>query len=56
MKKSYNTEILILICIALAGALMTNWIGFIGGLIIIFLTSYFLITKLKEQVILEYLK
>jgi len=56
-KQSYSTEILILFCSGIAGGLMTiDWFTFISGLLIFFLTSYFLVTKLKEQVIREYFK
>jgi len=56
-RKSYNTEILIMVLAGLAGAMIytLDWIGFIGGLVIILLTSYFLTSKLKEQTVKEYL-
>ena len=56
MKSVYATEILILFFSAIAGAMMLiDWITFIGGLIIICLTSYFLVSKLKEQTLREYI-
>ena len=57
MKPTYITEILIIFFCAVSGAMMyINWITFIGGLIIINLVSYFLVSKLKKQTIKEYLK
>ena len=56
MRKSFTTEIIIMFVVGMAGALMSRLtlIAIISGTILICLTSYFLISKLKEDVISEY--
>ena len=58
MRKSFSTEIVIFLLMMFAGALLSrlSLMNFIGGFIIIFLTSYFLVEKLKEHTINEYIE
>ena len=57
VKKVYITEVLILFFSAVAGMCIYEggWIGYLSGFIIINLTSYFFVSKLKEQTMKEYL-
>ena len=58
MRKSMSTEIVIFLLVMFAGALLSrpSLMNFIGGFIIICLTSYFLVRKLKENTIKEYIE
>ncbi len=58
MRKSISAEIAIMLTISLAGALIHygTILSIIGGVVNIFLTSWFIIPKLKGHTIKEYLK
>ncbi len=53
VKKIYKIEVLIFILVGLAGALIATLtiLGFIGGVVIMCLTSYFLISVFKKEMI-----
>jgi len=57
MRKSYVTEILILFFSGFAGVCFYNggWISYLVGFLLVLGTSYFLVSKLKEQTIKEYI-
>lgn len=56
MRKSFTTEIVLMSVVGMAGALISKLtlITVISGTIMICLTSYFLVSKLKEDTINEY--
>ena len=58
MKRSYLNEFLVLFSSGVAGICIYDFklIGFITGAILLALISYFLVSKLKENTILEYLE
>ena len=58
MKSVYVTEILILFVSGTAGVCFYNggWINYFVGFLLVLETSYFLVSKLKEQTIKEYIK
>ena len=57
MRKSYVTEILIIFVSSVAGVCFYNggWINYLVGSLLVLGTSYFLVSKLKEQTIKEYI-
>ena len=57
-KKSYTTEILIVSISFLVGVYFSagGLLFYLGGIFLIFVVSYFLVSKLKEQTIMEYLE
>ena len=56
MRKSFSVEIVITLLMILAGGLIhySSFLSIIGGMVILLLTSYFLIPKLKEHTINEF--
>ena len=57
MKSVYATEILILFVSGVAGVCFYNggWINYLVGFLLVLGTSYFLVSKLKEQTLREYI-
>jgi uncharacterized membrane protein len=58
MKGSHSTELLALLLASISGVLISlnHGVLFFVGMLILFLDSYFIVSKLKEQTIKEYLK
>jgi len=58
MKGSYITEILALLLAGVSGGMffIGGWVSCILGFIILFLDSYFIISRLKVQTVKEYLE